>query len=227
MSTIRVVVASDDRLLSEGLVRLLATEPSFTVVGEGDCPVNGRSLRAAQADVLVLDSQMDGALPLCATLREDGGPAVLFIAAREDDDWALRALEAGARGVLARSARSEERLKAVRLVSEGQIWARRQVIAAALDRAASAANGIRAANPVIEDRLSLREREVFRQAATGLSNRELADCLAISEGTVKAHLTSIFQKLGLRCRAELAAAYHGVISAQVQPTAPPSIRPSA
>lgn len=64
---------------------------------------------------------------------------------------------------------------------------------------------------ILKQRLSDREREVFRHAAMGLSNKELAQRLAVSQATVKAHLTSIFQKLGLRSRAELAAAHHGML----------------
>jgi len=60
--------------------------------------------------------------------------------------------------------------------------------------------------------LSSREKEVLRHAATGLSNKELAERLAISEATVKVHLTHIFQKLGVRGRAELAAVYHGLLT---------------
>ena len=68
-----------------------------------------------------------------------------------------------------------------------------------------------AGESLAQELLSEREREVLVHTATGLSNKELADRLGISEGTVKAHLTSIFQKLGVRGRTELAAAYHGII----------------
>jgi len=65
----------------------------------------------------------------------------------------------------------------------------------------------RSASP--PEQLSRREREIFRHAASGLANKELATQFAIEEATVKAHLTRIFQKLGVRGRAELAAVYHG------------------
>ena len=103
----------------------------------------------------------------------------------------------------------EDLVKAVCVVSEGQVWARRDVLARMEHRAASSV-AVRGGEPILQ-RLSDREREVYREAAMGLSNRELAKRLAISPATVKAHLTSIFQKLGLRRRAELAAAYHGML----------------
>jgi len=93
------------------------------------------------------------------------------------------------------------------------------VLAGWLEHLATGSGAVRVGDPSLK-RLSDREREVFRHAATGLSNRELAKRLAISQATVKAHLTSIFQKLGLRGRAELAAAYHGML-----PPVPPDLSP--
>jgi DNA-binding NarL/FixJ family response regulator len=210
MLSIRIAILSDDRLLGEGLLRIIAGEPSFVVVGEGDRAAFGRPLRAAGPQVLLVDSRMEGALALCADLRRQSGPAVIFMAGPDDDGWAVSALEAGARGILAKSARAEYLVKAVRVVSEGQVWAPRHVLAGWMEHLAIASEAVRAGEPNLE-RLSEREREVFQHAATGLSNRELAKRLAISQATVKAHLTSIFQKLGLRGRAELAAAYHGML----------------
>ena len=212
MPPVRIAVLSDDQLYCEGLRRIVGGQVSFIVVGHDDKAAWRPSLRQARPDVLLVDSRMEGALALCAGVERGDRPAIVFISAAADDDWARGALEAGARGILAKSAGAEELVKAIRVVHEGQIWARRHVIAACMDRAAGASGGRPEGERVLEQRLSQREREIFRQAATGLSNKELADRLAISEATVKAHLTRIFQKLGLRGRAELAAAYHGIIS---------------
>jgi DNA-binding NarL/FixJ family response regulator len=223
MLSIRVAILSDDWLFGEGLSRIIAGEPSFVVVGDGDGDraTFGRPLRAAAPQVLLLDGRMEGVLALCAEMRREGGPAVIFMAGQDDDAWAMSALEAGARGILAKSARADDLLKAVRVVSEGQVWAPRHVLAAWMEHRATAVSAaVRADEPILE-RLSDREREVFRHAATGLSNKELAKRLAISQATVKAHLTSIFQKLGLRGRAELAAAYHGMLPPASDHPAPP------
>ena len=220
MPSIRVAVLSDDPLLAQALLRTIAGERSFAVVGEGRRAAFGAPLRAARPQVLLVDSRMEGALALCADLRRQGGPAVIFMAAQDDDGWAMSALEAGARGILAKSARAEDLVKAVRVVSDGQVWAHRHVLAGWMEHLATASVAARAGAPILE-RLSDREREVFRHAATGLSNKELAQRLAISQATVKAHLTSIFQKLGLRGRAELAAAYHGMLPPAPEHSAPP------
>jgi DNA-binding NarL/FixJ family response regulator len=208
---LRVGVLSDDRLFCAGLLRLLEGETGFTVVDQAP---GAPASTADRPDVLLLDSRMEGALGLCAAQKREGGPAVILVSAPDEDSWAPEALGAGARGILPKSACAADLVKAVRVVhDEGLIWARRRVIVAWLDRltAAAPARGGGADNDALDKRLSSRERDVFRHAAAGLGNRELAQRLAISEATVKVHLTRIFQKLGLRGRGELAAAYHGVI----------------
>jgi DNA-binding NarL/FixJ family response regulator len=208
MNTVRVAVLSDDRLFSEGLLRIIGTEGSITVVGHDEVAALRPALRAARPDVLLVDSRMEGALGLCAALKREGGPAIVLVAADDGDEWGMGALVAGARGILAKSARPEDLVKAVRVVHEGQIWARRHLMAEWMAHVPEATT--RPAGESIVGRLSLREGEIFRHAAAGLTNKELADRLAISQATVKAHLTRIFQKLGLRGRNGLAAAYHGL-----------------
>jgi len=224
MQPVRVAVLSDDRLMCEGLLRIIASEPSFAVVGQDDQAILGPSLRAARPHVLLVDSRVEGALSLCAALKRQGEPMVILIAARDDEDWAVGALEAGTRGILSKSARPDELIKAVRVVHKGEIWVRRHVLAARLERLAGASGARRDVETLLEQRLSSRERDVCRQAATGLTNKELASRLAISESTVKAHLTRIFQKLGVRGRAELAAAYHGMIPPAPEQASRPHLR---
>lgn len=195
---------SDDGLFREGLVRLLTSEGAFV------------SAEAGAADVLLLDSRLDGALGRCAAIRRGDGPRVILVAVPADEEWTLEALGSGARGILPIQARIEDLLKAVRVVHEGQIWAPRRTIETWADRLAQGGVAREAPRRALEEKLSERERDVFRHAAAGLANREMARRLAISEATVKVHLTRIFQKLGLRGRGELAAAYHGLL--------PPSVK---
>ncbi len=205
MSNVAVAVLSDDRLFSDGLLRILSAEATLRIVTSPQ-----------SAEILLVDGRMDGALHsmirMCAGFTRDAGPAVIFVAAPADDEWALEALAAGARGILPRHSTAADMTMAIRMVSDGMIWARRRVISARIDHLSGFAT--RSVDRSLEKRLSTREREVFRQAATGLGNKQLARRLEISEATVKVHLTHIFQKLGVRGRAELAAAYHGIISSQ-------------
>jgi len=222
---IRVAILSDDRLFREGLLRIVGAESSLVVVGCDD----GASLDSARGapgpDILLVDSRIKGALALCAEVRRKGVPTVVFLAAPDDDAWASEALGAGAYGILAKNAGPEDLVKAVRAVHDGQIWARRHVIAAWMKHQAGSHAGPRRVDEALLERgLSKREREVFRHAATGLSNKELAHRLAISLATVKAHLAHIFQKLGLRGRVELAAAYHGIVPPSSERAAPSPFR---
>jgi DNA-binding NarL/FixJ family response regulator len=210
--TIRVAVLSDDRLFAEGLKRILAADVAFLILTP-DQGCNLDSLRALDLHIAVVDSRMQGALDLCPGLGSDG-MAVVFVATPNDDVWSLEALCAGARGILEKSAAPEDLINAVRFVSEGQIWTSRPVMTAWLARVASSDKGSEQTRTTIEQALSQRELEVFRHAVMGLGNKELAVRLSISESTIKVHLTHIFNKLGLRGRAELAAAYHGILPAK-------------
>jgi two-component system, NarL family, nitrate/nitrite response regulator NarL len=129
-------------------------------------------------------------------------------------------LKAGARGILTKTSRGEDLVRAIHVVAEGGIWARRRWLSASLQAVISSRHT--SALPWhLDALLSKREREVFHYAAMGMANKALADRLAISEATVKVHLTHIFQKLGVSGRAALAAAYHGLLApAPGSPTSP-------
>ncbi len=201
MSAARISVASDDRLFRDGVIEIVrAAEPSFIVraYDGGD-----------DADVVLVDSRMEISLATCADLRRARGIQSILIAAPDDDAWASRAIGAGARGVVPRSADAEQVVRAIRVVRDGLIWAPRRVMAATIDlltRDQSARNS----DTAIEQRLSAREREVFRHAVRGLANKEVAGRLGVTEATVKVHLSHIFQKLGVRCRTQLAAQFYGI-----------------
>jgi len=91
MPSIHIAILSDDQLL-----------------GGGRRAAFGPPLRSAGPQVLLVDSRMEGALALCAALRREGGAAVVFMAGQDDDAWAMSALEAGARGIPAKSGRAKD-----------------------------------------------------------------------------------------------------------------------
>jgi len=159
-------------------------------------------------DVVLVDAHALGEWPAAAAIPDAG--AVVLVGAPENDAWATAALNAGARGVLTRSATPEDVVNAVKVVHGGGIWACRRWLNACVRHAVGRERSRLVTRDVVDTRLSRRKREVLRYAATGLSNKELAARLAISEATVKVHLTRIFQKLGINRRAALAAAYHGL-----------------
>ena len=210
-----MAVVTDDNLFREGLIRILSHEKAFTIV------------EATACQVLVLDGRMEDAFARCSAVKREGGPRVVLVAAPIDPTWVNASLAAGARGILARTARPEDLLKAVRVVHEGQIWASRRAIEAWAESMAAGPPQRHPAAAALERGLSERERDVLRLAAEGLGNRELADRLAISQATVKVHLGHIFEKLGVSGRAQLAAAYHGVIRRPERgPGGTPAIAPA-
>jgi DNA-binding NarL/FixJ family response regulator len=214
LDAIRIALVSDDRLFCDGVAGILISGTGFEVTTYDA----QHAASVGDVDVVLIDSRLDDALALCAAVRP---AASLLIAAPAGDEWCRDALCAGASGVLPKTARGQELLSAVRVVHEGSIWAPRRVMASCIRHMAESAP--RRPEVRLEQQLSAREREIFLQAATGLANKELASRFAIGEATVKAHLTRIFQKLGVRGRAELAAVYHGVVP--VRAPRPPASAP--
>jgi DNA-binding NarL/FixJ family response regulator len=216
VAIVRIALLSDDRLFCDGVINILQLDPSFQVTS-----IDTRaSAPIGDVDVVLVDSRLDGALEGCAAAHA----AVLLVAAPHEEQWCRDALCAGASGVLPKTAGAHELLQAVRVVHEGSVWAPRRIMAGCIKQLVAGSVPRRAGEARLEQHLSRREREIFHQAAAGLANKELASRLAIGEATVKAHLTRIFQKLGVRGRAELAALYHGVTPLRREPL-PPGLIP--
>jgi DNA-binding NarL/FixJ family response regulator len=145
-------------------------------------------------------------------------PWVILAGADRDERWAVEALKTGARGILSKSAPVESLLKAIRVVHQGEVWATKRVIALTVEELAAQSVNPPVGKLAFQERLSPREQEVAHLIVGGLSNLEAANRLGITEATVKAHLTRIFQKLSLRGRAQLTARYHGSVVAPARGT---------
>jgi DNA-binding NarL/FixJ family response regulator len=212
-AVIRVAVVSDSALFRSGLRSILGAYPAFSLVGEASALPVRDLVRASTPHILLVDAQIVGALTVCVSLRQNGmRPWVILAGADGDDPWAVHALKAGARGILAKSATVENLIKAVRLVHQGEVWASHRVLTSAVEELANLCVDAVPADPAIKGRLSRREQDIAQLIASGLSNQEVANRLNITEATVKAHLTHIFQKLMLRGRGQLAALYHRSLS---------------
>lgn len=208
-SAIRLALLSDSGLFRSGLRRILESYRSVALVGEASGPPIRDLVRACAPHVLLVDAKIEGVLAICHELRQLGvRPRVILAGADGDDVWALQALKAGASGILAKSATVENLLKAVRVVHGGEVWASKRVLSLGVDELAARCISTGPVEPSITSRLSRREQGIAELIASGLSNQEVARRLAITEATVKAHLTHIFQKLMLRGRGQLAALYH-------------------
>ena len=130
-SCIRIALMSDSSLFRSGLKRILATDRALLVATDIAGPSARDVLRKNPPHILLIDAQMEDALAVCYTLRQPGmRPWVILAGANANDDrWAVQALKAGARGILAKTASVETLLKATHMVHQGQLWASNRVIA--------------------------------------------------------------------------------------------------
>lgn len=200
---ITVLIADDHPVVRSGIRNELLHHADIEVIGEavsGDevLPLVGE----LQPDVLVLDINMPG--PRAAHILHDLGevdrpPQVLVLTAYGDPENVLGMLKAGARGYLLKDSSPAEIADAIRSVAEGLTWLSPAVASVLLE----SQEEIRAQG---EERiLSAREVDFLQYLAQGLNNPQIAERLSISEGTVKNHITNIYDKLGLHTRAEAVA----------------------
>lgn len=201
MTCVRVVVADDHALFREGLVALLGTADEIEVVGvasdgEGAIEICGR----VDVDVVLMDLQMAKVDGITATARlQEAGcarPRVLVLTTFEDDRSIRRALEAGAVGYLLKDVSRGRLIEAIVAASRGE--------APFSDRVG--ARLIRWLDPTSANTLGLskRENEVLEAVCEGMTNRQIAHHLGVSEGTVKNHLTRVFEKLEVEDRTQAA-----------------------
>ena len=158
--------------------------------------------RQHRPDVVLMDLRMprcDGVAATRRILEELPSTGVIVLTTYADDESVFAALEAGARGYLTKDAGAAEIQRAIRTVFAGEALLDASVQRRLLERTRTPAVAVAAAFP---DGLTQREVEVLSEIAAGLSNREIADRLSISEATVKTHINNIFSKVGLRDRAQ-------------------------
>jgi DNA-binding NarL/FixJ family response regulator len=192
---IRVLIAEDHPVVRVGLERLLANEDDIELVGAVE---NGaEAIDAAERlrpDVVLMDLSMPGTTGTEATARivadHDRAITVVILTSFSDRSEILAALDAGASGYLLKDAEPDELLRGIRAAARGESpidpKAAREVLTTRLERERE---------PDVQ--LSPRELDVLRLVARGMPNKRIARELAISEKTVKAHLTNIFQRIGV------------------------------
>lgn len=191
---IRILIADDHALFRQGLRSVLKQEPEVQIAGETARAADVMALLdQAPCDLLLLDLQMErNALADIEALA--ARVAVVILTASEVPADAVAAMRLGARAVVFKRFAVETLMDAIRTVADGNVWMPPSVqtqLAGQLHRS-------------LGHRLSPREEEVARYVALGLRNAEVAEKLAVGEPTIKTHLNSIFKKLGVRDRVELA-----------------------
>ena len=203
---IRTLVADDQEVVRAGFSALLETEPDLTVVATAADGAEAVRLSGEHdPDVVLMDVRMPTMDGIEATRQIcEGGadrPRILILTTFDLDEYVYDALQAGASGFLLKDAPAETLFEAVRVISAGEALlapaiTRRLVaeFARLRPRAPATARGL--------DELTPRETEILALVAEGLSNREIALRLVVSDETVKTHVSHVLRKLGLRDRAQ-------------------------
>lgn len=202
---INILLVDDQNLIRQGLKALLELEPDLQIVGEAE---NGQvaldRVKALAPDVVLMDIRMpvmDGVTATKEICHQFPHVNILVLTTFDDDTYVTAAIEYGAKGYLLKDTPSEEIAAAIRAVHLGYTHLApgmmEKVIANRIER-------VKVALPPELAELTPRELEVLKLIAVGANNREIAQQLYISEGTVKNHVTNILNRLNLRDRTQAA-----------------------
>lgn len=201
---VRVAVVDDQELFRRGLTMLLGIEPGIEVVGEAGDGVEGVALAVSTVpDVVLLDVRMpkQSGIEACVAIKEAVPMTKIIMLTVSDDEADLyEAVKSGASGYLLKDSSIEEVAQGIRVVADGQSLISPSMAAKLIDEFKTMSTPDRNAATALK--LTDRELEVLRLVARGLSNRDVASELAISENTVKNHVRNILEKLQLHSRME-------------------------
>ena len=209
---IRILIADDHPIVRQGLRRIVEADAGMVISGEADdAAALLRALETTATDLVLLDVSMPGGLFL-ETLRELRARhptiRVLALSVHPEDEWAVRALRAGASGYLTKDHSPDQLLEAIRRVYRGGKYVSptlAEQLATHLD-----GGGHRAPHELLSDR----EFEVMRRLGSGLTVSQIAGELALSTKTVSTYRTRILEKMAVATNADLVryAARHGLIA---------------
>lgn len=197
--TIRILLVEDQTLMRQGLKTILDLEPGFQVIGEASDGEKGAQLALAlRPDVVLMDVQMprlngvDATAQLC---RQWPQARVIILTTFDRDDYVYQGIRAGALGYLLKDAPVQQLVETIRRVHAGEVFIQPEIASRALREMM---------RPITTEHLSEREREVLVLLAQGTSNKEIAEKLFITEGTVKNHVSNILAKLQAENRTQAA-----------------------
>jgi DNA-binding NarL/FixJ family response regulator len=201
MQPIRLLLLDDHILFRESLSRLLASEPDFEMVGQSGASAEALDMLSRQpVDVVLLDFDLGeehGSQFIAAARRAGYTGKILMVTAGMSAAESSIALQMGASGIFLKHNSPGTLAKAIRLVAAGEMWVDQRVIQLMAD-------GVQhREDQSVRKLLTERERQVLRGIFEGLTNKEIAGQIGVSEGAVKATLQQLFQKTRVRTRSQL------------------------
>lgn len=203
MGKIKIMLAEDHVLVREGTKEMLDREEDMEVVAEaGDGEEAVRLVSEEDLDIVIMDIALPKLNGIEATkqIKEiSPGTAVLVLTAYDDDEYVFALLEAGAAGYLLKDVSTDELVEAIRAVQAGESMLHPAIARKVVNRFS---RHVEEGEEAPFEELTEREIEVLQLAGRGITNREIADSLSISHRTVQAHLSHIFNKLGVGSRTE-------------------------
>jgi len=205
MEKIRVIIADDSSFVRDGMKIILSVDEAFEVIG---CAADGKEAieiaEKTQPDVFLMDIQMPGMDGIEATgyIVEHNLGKVLILTTFDDYELVKKALSKGAKGYLIKNHTPEHLKQMIKSVYNGTA-----VVEENLLSSLTSDNGTGKADGFLEEAYTERELDIIKAVAEGLSNKEIANKLFISEGTVKNYITTILAKEGLSHRTALAVYY--------------------
>jgi len=201
---IRIVIVDDHALVREGIRALLEKDPDFQVVGEaGDGQEAIRLMARVQPDVVLMDVNLPGGIggleATEAILADNPQVRIIILTQYEQREYIKRALRIGARGYLMKRSVSEQLKEAIKTVHSGK----RYLHPLAAEELADMMTTGESLDEDEYERLTRREKQVFKLLAEGKTSREIAQYLTISIKTAMTHRTNVMAKLNVHSRAEI------------------------
>jgi DNA-binding NarL/FixJ family response regulator len=201
----RIVVADDEALMREGIVALLRYEPDMEVVGFASSASEAvERCSECEPDVILMEIGMAGVSSFEASRqirRARPGTKVLFVTSRDDEDFLIQAMDAGAAGYVLKTGPASQLMIAIRDVCRGGSYLSPPMLNKLVADFRSRANGTRPTTRL--ETLTNREREVLKMLAEGNSVKEIAAIFDLSVKTVEAHKFNLMRKLDLHNKAQL------------------------
>lgn len=214
---IKILIADDHLIIRQGLHLILETEDDFELVGEASDGTEALALcKKLNPDVVLMDLRMpnmDGLTAIEKLRAVQPEIAIVILTTFNEDELMFRGLKAGARGYLLKDTDRSTLFNAIRAAARGETLLKPEIMRRILSVTNPSTTEAGLSKP---DNLSKREQEVLEAVARGERSKEIAAHLGISERTVKAHLASIYSKLGVDSRAAAiaVAAHKGLLGNQ-------------